>query len=124
MASPACVDLQELAEQEHAPAEQIVASALELYAALPAARRATRQALRTTAPTADALLAPEVSRAVIGVQLQQRRAAALRRIDQRTVYTTGGAAPDAPGRAAPEALSRAEEEALGAEVLSSLSRKF
>lgn len=117
--SSANVDLQELADEERTPAEQILANALELYAAIPpGARVATLRALRATAPTAHPSLAQEVSKAIIGFQLRQRRAAALRRFERRVAAPAGAEGEGARVvGAGPAPLSMAEDDALGAEAV-------
>ena len=99
------VPLRDLALQVRAPEEQILAGALELYAAIPApARAATLRALRATAPDAQPALAREVVRAVVGVRLLQRQAAVIREAN-------AGQDPE------PEPFDLAADDALGAEVV-------
>ncbi len=79
MAAPNNIDVRELAEEDQAPAEQILANALQLYAALPAqARAATLAALRSPDPAAHGRLIREVVRTILKVQLQEHRESMLR----------------------------------------------
>lgn len=115
MASPLTTELHELASEEQAPAEQILANALELYAAIPSvARAATLRALRATAPEAHGDLAQEVSRAILAFRLQQRRAAAVRRIERRSA---AGTSEEAIVSTPPAPLTLEEDAALGAEAV-------
>lgn len=105
MSSPSSTDLHDLAQEDQAPAEQILANALQLYAAIPGpARAATLRALRATDPAAQPALAREVVRTIVAFQLQERRAAAIRNAN-------GGTLPTA------ERFDAAEDEALGAEAV-------
>lgn len=71
----------ELAREENASPEQIMASALALYAALPpAVRSATIEALRSADPAAHATLVNELVRAVVVHELRNRRAGIRRRV--------------------------------------------
>ncbi len=81
----------ELAHQEGASPEQIMASALALYAALPpTVRAATLEALRSPDPAAHAALTNELVRAVVVHEMRQRRAA----IGQRVASGETPALPD------------------------------
>ncbi|HEX5724447.1 MAG TPA: hypothetical protein VFX98_03225 [Longimicrobiaceae bacterium] len=80
-----------LAREEETSAEQILASALALYAALPpAVRSATIEALRSSDPTAHATLVHELVRTVVMYELRQRREA----IRERTGVGELPALPD------------------------------
>lgn len=104
MTSPT-IDLRNLSEESHAPPEEIIASALALYAALPApARTAALEALRSPDPAAHTELVREIARAVAAHQLQARRAAIIR-------AANGGVMP-------PEApIDLAEDTAQGDEAV-------
>lgn len=95
-------DVAELAREDNAPPEQIMASALALYAALPpAVRSATLDALRSPDPGARPALIDELVRTVVAHQLRQRRAAIRQRV----------AAGEVP------ALPELSEEEMGAEAV-------
>jgi len=104
MASPS-IDLRELAQEDHAPAEQILANALQFYAALPAeARQASLAAMRSADPAAHTRLVRELVRTVLKVQLEEQR-------DQMLRAAHGGELP-------PEApLELEADEAYGQETM-------
>lgn len=71
----------ELAREEGASPEQIMASALALYAALPpAVRSAAIDALRSPDPAAHSTLVNELVRAIVAHELRHRREVVRRRV--------------------------------------------
>jgi hypothetical protein len=66
--------LSDLTQADQASPEEILANALQLYAALPpAARAATLDALRSPDPAAYGSLVRELVRTILSFQLKQRR---------------------------------------------------
>jgi hypothetical protein len=85
--------LAELARQENASPEQILASALALYAALPAAvRSGVLDSLRSPDPGAHTRLINELARALAVHEMRQRRES----IRQRVARGELPALPDLP----------------------------
>jgi hypothetical protein len=75
--------LSDLAREQDASAEQIVASAVALYAALPpAVRSAMIDALRSPVPGAHATLINELVRTVVIHEMRQRREAVRERVNR------------------------------------------
>lgn len=103
--APSTIDLHTLVETDQAPPEQILANAMQLYAALPpAARTALLDTLRSPDPAAHTALTREIVRTVLAFQLKTRRDALIR-------DGNGGQMPDeAP-------LDLEEDAALGDEAV-------
>lgn len=82
--------LRDIAHEENASPDQIMASALALYAALPAVvRSAIVDTLRSPDPGAHASLIDDLARTIVAHEMRQRRDTIRRRVDRGELSPLG-----------------------------------